>query len=70
VGYQKRVDGLGPAEAEALCCSRRGISALTGLALCIEIGDWSRYTRSAIGAVFMDTVHTARWQANSPREHR
>jgi transposase len=28
----------------------RGISALTGLALTIEIGDWSRFTVSSIGA--------------------
>jgi transposase len=28
----------------------RGISALTGLALTIEIGDWSRFTGSSIGA--------------------
>ena len=28
----------------------RGISALTGLALTVEIGDWSRFTGSSIGA--------------------
>ena len=28
----------------------RGISALTGLALTVEIGDWSRLTGSSIGA--------------------
>ena len=28
----------------------RGISALTGLALAVEIGDWSRFTGSSIGA--------------------
>ena len=28
----------------------RGISALTGLALTVEMGDWSRFTGSAIGA--------------------
>ena len=30
----------------------RGISALTGLALTVEIGDWSRFTGSSIGAYF------------------
>ena len=30
--------------------SLRGISALTGLALTVEIGDWSRFTGSSIGA--------------------
>lgn len=29
---------------------RRGISALTGLALTVEIGDWSRFTGASIGA--------------------
>ena len=28
----------------------RGISALTGLALTVEIGDWTRFTGSSIGA--------------------
>ena len=28
----------------------RGISALTGLALTVEIGDWSRFSGSSIGA--------------------
>ena len=28
----------------------RGISALTGLALSVEIGDWTRFTGSSIGA--------------------
>ena len=28
----------------------RGISALTGLALTVQIGDWSRFTGSSIGA--------------------
>jgi transposase len=28
----------------------RGVSALTGLALTVEIGDWSRFTGSSIGA--------------------
>jgi transposase len=28
----------------------RGIAALTGLALTVEIGDWSRFTGSSIGA--------------------
>jgi transposase len=41
---------VGLAEAEGLCGSLRGISALTGLALTIEIDDWSRYTGSSIGA--------------------
>ena len=41
---------MGLAEAEGLCGSLRGISALTGLALTIEIDDWSRYTGSSIGA--------------------
>jgi len=28
----------------------RGVSALTGLALTVEIGDWSRFSGSSIGA--------------------
>jgi len=28
----------------------RGISALTGLALTVEIGDWTRFTGASIGA--------------------
>ncbi|MGV0740611.1 hypothetical protein ABQF35_30020 [Mycobacterium syngnathidarum] len=28
----------------------RGISALTGLALTVEIGDWTRFSGSSIGA--------------------
>jgi transposase len=28
----------------------RGVSALTGLALTVEIGDWTRFTGSSIGA--------------------
>jgi hypothetical protein len=32
-----------------LCCLR-GISTLTGFALAVEIGDWSRFTGTSIGA--------------------
>jgi transposase len=32
-----------------LCCLR-GVSTLTGFALAVEIGDWSRFTGSSIGA--------------------
>jgi hypothetical protein len=34
------------ASRRSLC----GISALTGLALTVEIGDWSRFTHSSIAA--------------------
>ena len=40
-GYQPVVD--------ALSCLR-GVSTLTGFGLAVEIGDWSRFTRSTIGA--------------------
>jgi transposase len=50
----------------------RGISALTGLALTVEIGDWSRFTGSSIGA-YVGLVPsefssgTSRVQGRSPR---
>jgi transposase len=39
-----------------LCCLR-GVSTLTGFALAVEIGDWSRFTGSSIGA-FLGLVPT------------
>lgn len=41
---------------DRLCCLR-GISTLTGFALAVEVGDWSRFTGSTIGA-FLGLVPT------------
>jgi transposase len=44
----------------------RGISALTGLALTVEIGDWSRFTGSSIGA-YVGLVPSEYSTGTSPR---
>jgi transposase len=49
-----------------LCCLR-GISTLTGFALAVEIGDWSRFTGASIGA-YLGLVPSEHSTGNSRRQ--
>jgi transposase len=49
-----------------LCCLR-GISTLTGFALAVELGDWSRFTGASIGA-FLGLVPSEHTSGDSRRQ--
>ena len=60
-------DGEFAAVTRRLCCLR-GISTLTGVALAVEIGDWSRFTGASIGA-YLGLVPGETSSGESRRQH-
>jgi transposase len=75
VARRERLDGLiaqMAADSEftdvtrRLCCLR-GISTLTGFALAVELGDWTRFNGSSIGA-YLGLVPTERSSGESRRQ--
>ena len=59
-------DSLFTATTRRLCCLR-GVSTLTGFALAVEIGDWTRFTGNSIGS-FLGQTPTERSSDCSRRQ--